>query len=365
MSDVHAAPEAEVVTIPAIAPAEQSNTPIDVSQAARALSEWRKTRDKPAEPPAPEKEAPAEPPQELAETPNSEPDEGAETTEAQEPAELPPIEPPRSWSKEWKEEFATYPREAQEKILQREQERDSAIRRGQNEVADARKQIEAERQAAEQARKQYETALPQLLQALQDQQAGEFADVKTPADIEKLCDDDPLRFIKWTAHQQKVAAVHREFQQVQERQAIEYKKQWSDYASKQDAELAERAPELKDPERARKVADGARGVLKDLGFNDQELGQLWNGEASLSLRDHRLQLLLLDGVKYREAKASVSKPTPKPVPPVQRPGAAPNKGAQLVARVEEASQKLSNARGNAAVQAGLELLRAQRAASRR
>jgi hypothetical protein len=55
-----------------------------------------------------------------------------------------PIEPPRSWSREQKEEFRTYPREAQEKVAFRERERETALRRGQNEVAEQRKAVEAE-----------------------------------------------------------------------------------------------------------------------------------------------------------------------------------------------------------------------------
>src|SRR6185312_12035210 len=78
--------------------------------------------DKPDETPAAES---AEP--ELAETPDSDPETApAEATETDEPA-LPTIDPPRSWTKEDKEEFATYPREAQEKIARREQERETAL----------------------------------------------------------------------------------------------------------------------------------------------------------------------------------------------------------------------------------------------
>jgi hypothetical protein len=51
------------------------------------------------------------------------------------------IEPPRSWPKEWKEEFKTYPREAQEKIAAREADREKALRIAQNKLAEERKRL--------------------------------------------------------------------------------------------------------------------------------------------------------------------------------------------------------------------------------
>ena len=102
-------------------------------------------------------------------------------TESADPAanEPPSIEPPRSWTKEAKERWASLPRETQEYLAEREQERDREFRRSQNEAADKLKGLTAKEQAVEQARQQYEAALPLLFQTLQHQQAGEFADIKT------------------------------------------------------------------------------------------------------------------------------------------------------------------------------------------
>ena len=89
------------------------------------------------------------------------------------------------------------PRETQEYLASREQERDREIRRSQNEAAEQRKALDAERSKVEQARAQYESALPQLLETLQQQQAGEFGDVKTLADVEKLAREDWPRYLQW------------------------------------------------------------------------------------------------------------------------------------------------------------------------
>jgi hypothetical protein len=52
---------------------------------------------------------------------------------------LPPIDPPRSWTKAEKERFQSLPRETQEYLHTREQEREREFRRGQNEAAEQRK----------------------------------------------------------------------------------------------------------------------------------------------------------------------------------------------------------------------------------
>src|SRR6478735_8945483 len=130
MSDVNTAPggDGEAVTVVPVS----SDEPISARDAANAVVDFRRKRDAEAR---------------------------GEQPEAPEPAEEPPIEPPRSWTKEEKAEFATYPREAQEKIARREQDREAALRKGQNEHAEKLKGLTAKEQQVEQARQQYEAAL--------------------------------------------------------------------------------------------------------------------------------------------------------------------------------------------------------------
>jgi len=339
MSDVNTAPggDGEAVTVVPVS----SEEPISARDAANAVVDFRRKRDAEARGEQPEAPAQAAEPEPLADEANANPPEEApgEQTEAPEPAEEPPIEPPRSWTKEEKAEFATYPREAQEKIARREQDREAALRRGQNETADKLKGLTAREQQLEQARQQYEQALPVLLQTLQQQQQGEFSDIKTMADVEKLAREDWPRYALWDAQQKKIAAVTQEVTASQERQAQEYKTKWAEFASKEDAKFIELAPEMADKEKATKVADASVALLKDLGFSDQDLGKLWNGEASLSLRDHRAQLLIRDAARYREAQKAVKAPV-KAVPQVQRPGVAKPKGADDDLRLKNLEQQL-------------------------
>lgn len=311
---------------PAVSDAPAVNTEsTSASEAARALSQrrWEKQRQSQAPEPAAEA-APVETPQEFAPEANAAPETDPGETQDAEPATEPTIEPPRSWTKDEKERFASLPRETQEYIAQREQDREREIRRSQNEAAETRKASEAERVKAEQARQQYEQALPVLMETLQAQQAGQFADIKTQADVQRLASEDPLRYIQWNAHREQVSALQNEMRQAQERQAHEWNQKWQDFASKEDARTVEAIPELADPKQRAKVQEAALSYLKDKGFTESELGSAWNGQASLSLRDHRIQGLIRDAVKYREQQeiAKQKLATPKPLPTVQKPGVA-------------------------------------------
>src|SRR5262249_28743249 len=81
-------------------------------------------------------------------------------------------------------------------------------------------------------------------------------------------------------------------------------------------------------------------VLRELGFDEAELAQSWNGAKDISLRDHRLQLLIRDAVLWREAQAKAKAAALKPVPPVQRPGASPTQAVRKEAELTNLSKRL-------------------------
>jgi hypothetical protein len=312
-----------IVSVPVVTPADSDS--ISASEAARQLSSFRWKRDNPdaveQQPAAPEQAAAAD---DLAETPDSDPQEEvpAEQTPEAEPAEKPPIDPPRSWTKEAKERWSALPPETQEYLAQREQERDREVRRSQNEAAENRKAIEAERQQAEQVRKQYEAQLPALMQALQEAQAGTFSDIKTMDDVTRLAAEDPFRYLQWQAHQTKLQAVNYEAEQAKSRQANEHKSAWATHVQTENAKAAEHHPELADPAKAKSLQSAAIDLLSEKGFTQDELTKLGNGDEKLSIFDHRVQSLLIDGVKYQQAQKAPPKAIPKPVPAVQKPGVA-------------------------------------------
>jgi len=255
-------------------------------------------------------------------------------------AELSPIEPPWSWTKEDKELFASLPRATRERLAERERSREGDFLRRQNEAAEKLKGLAAKEQAVELARQTYEAALPQLLQTLQQQQAGEFADIKSMAEVERLAREDWPRYLLWDLQQKKVAEVTQHMLAAQHRQAQEKLTQFVEFAKRQDDLFKEKVPDMADETKAAELQKQALAVLGDLGFDEAELIPLWNGHKELSLRDHRLQLLIRDATLWREAQTKAKAAVTKPVPPVQRPGAATARQGTDEARVQHLTQRL-------------------------
>jgi len=351
MTDQTTAPDAgtDIPSLPVATPAEHDSTPITASEAARQLAAWRHKRANPdagAAPPAgategaagaqPDPAAQAEP----AAPPTAEAP--GETTPPVDPAavEQPPIEPPRSWTAEDKEIFRTLPRATQENLAARDRARQTEFRRSQNEAAELRKAMDVERSEVTQARARYEQALPALLQTLQEQQAGEFQDIRTMADVEKLAREDWPRYALWDAAQKKIAAVAQEVQAAQNRQVQEYHAQWNNYATRQDQLLLDKVPDLSDTTKAQKLADAAAAVYRDVGFSEDELRALWSGQASVSLRDARLSQIVIDAARWREAKANAARAVKPGLPPVQRPGAAASRPSAGEVDIQALEKKL-------------------------
>jgi hypothetical protein len=345
-----AVPYAIEVTAPADTPAALSSH--DAAAVLRKLRQ--KTNDTTTEPAratpaASATESTAEPAEDTApvdssdgrERPDAAQDPG-EKTEATDPAavELPSIEPPRSWTKEDKELFASLPRATQERLAERERLRESDFLRRQNETAEKLKGLSAKEQAVEQARQHYEAALPQLLATLQSQQAGEFADIKSMADVERLAREDWPRYLLWDLQQKKTAEVGQQLVAAQHRQVVEKLAQFTDFAKREDDLFKEKVPDMADEAKAAELQKKALAVLGDLGFDEAELAQSWNGQRDLSLRDHRVQLLIRDATLWREAQAKAKAAAQKPVPPVQRPGAATSRAGTDEARVQHLAQRL-------------------------
>ena len=361
MTDATRAPGSDSAPVSVEAtPAITAPESFSAEEAANYLTELRKPKQ-----PAESADDPATADPKLVDEANPEPADkqpiGEEEPEAADPEaeELPPIEPPRSWTKDEQERFKSYPRELQAYLSEREQQRDRELRRSQNEAAEHRKAVEAERAQAEQARKEYEAKLPAIMQALQDAQAGAFADIKTVDDVQRLAAEDPLRYLQWQAHQQKLQAVAYEQEQAGKRQQQEHLASWTKFQNDENAKAAELHPELADPEKAKHLREGVVELFRDKGFTETDLNNMAAG-ATYSPFDHRWQSILVDALKYREAQKAKPVAVAKPVPPVQRPGVAPPRGAAKTENLQALSAKLDR---SGSVDDALELLAARRKAS--
>lgn len=328
MSDVMAVETGgEPVSVPFTPPTEADNTPTNISEAARQLSSWRAKQREPQEP---KSEAPAAPDAAAAEQPESEaqandaapPVEATGETQATDPVEEQPLDLPRSWSKEKEAVWTKLDRATQQFLLEHDSEVSKGVRNAQNEAAEQRKALEAERQQAEQLKRQYEAQLPMMEQLIQSQLYGEFSDIKTPEDASKLAKDDPLRYLQYTAKLQELQVWQKASQEAQQRQHQEVHTQLQNWAKSQDEEIEREFAKVPETER-KALAQEAKRLLTDYGFTEQQLSELWGGSI---LRSAPLQRMMADAARYHIAKRTASKPVAKPVPPVQRPGVAQPKG---------------------------------------
>lgn len=329
MPDEAAAPAANDTAAPA-APTGGSTGDI-----ASFLTERRK---------APPSTEPATPAGGAAEESSSEEDDAGPAeapgeTEADDEAGEPPVEAPRTWTKAERDAFASLPREHQQMLADRERERDAHYQRGLQDAAEQRKAATTERQAAEQARQQYEQALPNLVQQFQAGFSAEFADIKTWEDAEALQRDDPYRFGRYQLLREKGIALTQEAQRVSQQQRQDGAQRWQQFVADQDARFLEKAPEFKDAKKSAALAVEARTMFNDLGFSGEELTGAWEHGQPLSLRDHRVQLLVRDALRYRAAEKARKAAQPKPVPPVQRPGVAAPKGEASPAYIRDLTTK--------------------------
>lgn len=363
MDDVNALPQGEVTVIPA------SGGEASIREAARSVADFRYKREaeaarqeeKPAE--SAEAETPATAEQESAPEADTSPEAVTSETEANDQAaELPPIEPPKSWTKEAKERWNSYTRDAQEEIARVEQGREREFLRSQQEAAEQRKAAQAQQSEAEKVRQQYEAQLPALMQALQEAHVGAFPDIRTVDDLAKLQREDPFRFQEWQVQQMKLQAVQTELQKADERKSQERLTKRQSYEAEQNKRLAELLPEAADPKKFSEIQNSVVSNLNDRGIPTKQL-QEWmqddTGHAILS--NASMQKLMVDGLKYQEIQKAKSNIVAKPLPPAQRSGAG-NTNVGNKAQIQELNKQLTNATGIRAIRLAAEITRLGRKA---
>jgi hypothetical protein len=340
-------------------PKDALNDAVDpIREAARLLASARKPKQQ-AAPAAPDEGSQYEPAQESeAKAEDASPEEAPGEAEEADPAEqLPPVEPPRSWTKEDKELFNSLPRETQERLSDRERSRERDFLQRQNEAAEKIKGLSVKEQALEQQRSQYEAALPVLLQNLQSGMAAEFADIRTMSDVTQMANEDWPRYVRWDAAQKQAAAVQNELTATEQRRQAERSQKWNEYVSREDQLFNEKVPEMADAKKAAQLRDSAIKTLEDIGFTQNELSKMWHENDVF--RDHRMQMLILDAVKYRDGQAKAKTITAKPLPKVQAPGTARGKGDSEMGRLQNLTQQLENASGMNALRIATEIRRMQ------
>lgn len=351
---------------------------LSVADAARAYADWRAKQAAGANNSQRERER-SEPPEGGSAEPPPAAEQSAEEADATSPGtepnrddeqpdlddKHPLIEPPASWTDEPRQHWNKLDPATQAYLVEYDKKTSAAVSRAQHESAEQLKGLQAREQAMEQARLQFEQLSAAALQDLQRQLAGEFADIRTMEDVEKLATNDWARYLRWDVFQKNLAAKMAVQRDAQMRQQQEQRDQFSRFALEADKKFIERNPEFADPEKAGKIQAVAIAALRDVGFSEEELQRHWNGQDVLSMRDPRVQSMFADAARYRLAQEAVKKVSAKPLPPVQRPGVSHDGTPDRDAQIKSLQRQLDRATGVSAIRLATQLTQLQREAQAR
>ena len=150
------------------------------------------------------------------------------------------------------------------------------------EVAEARKAVEAERQRIDEAsrlRDQYAERLGVIEQMLSQTEKAE--------DLSALKETDPIGYAVRVAEQaereKQLSAVRAEQQRLAQQQQTEQSERLKAHLASEAAKLREAIPEMGDEIKADVVRRDIREFAKSIGFSDQELASVYDSRAVLAL----------------------------------------------------------------------------------
>jgi hypothetical protein len=285
------------------------------------------------------------------------PQEATGETQESDPAETPPLDLPRSWTKEQAEHWKALPRATQEFLTEQASKQSDDVRRVQNEAAAERKAAQAEREQAVQERKMLAAKLPEVERAVQEFLAHKYPDIRSMDDVAKMAHEaerlwpiDPFaageigaRLKAWEVDQQKIALSLADARNAQASEARERESNLFKYQAEETSKLAEFHPEIKKPDELKALTTKAVNHLKSFDFTDQQLNEYTAQGDKPFIYSAGFQRILLNSLKYEEMKATAPKAIPKPVPAVQRPGVVTtNRGADAI----KASREKLNSTGS-------------------
>ena len=196
--------------------------------------------------------------------------------------------------------------------LQKGYSRTQDYTRKTQQVAEMRKQTEAQLTAIRAEREQY----AQLLGALSEQVK---AAAEPQIDWDRLYQEDPIEYVRqrevMRENREKAAAIQAEQQRLAEISQQEQMQQLQAHKAKQSQALLEAIPTWKDPAKAKAEKAMLIEFGQKMGFTPQELGNIY---------DHRVVLALRKAALYdqMQAKRQGIKPVTNNGPKPAKPGAA-------------------------------------------
>lgn len=195
------------------------------------------------------------------------------------------------------------------------QQRDQDYRQKTMELADQRKALEAE---SSQALERWQQSVQRLDETIDT--FNVLLAEPSREEMNRLLETDPVQY-------QRVKAQLDERREILEKAKGEQRKLREDavreaqanqtkYRAEQQSLLAEKFPDVRDPEKLQKFERAAADYLKVMGYSDEEVTR------AFTFFDHRNILMLGDAMKYRameNGKGELTKKV-KRIPKVQKPG---------------------------------------------
>lgn len=183
-----------------------------------------------------------------------------------------PIDAPLSWAKDAKEVFAKIPREAQEIIIARERDRETAVQAKFREAAGTRQAVETE------ARQALATIMQNHQQALQ--QYEQMFQVPEP-DLNLLNSDDPAQRTLYFQQEAQYRAAHAQRQQLtqqmqeaeQHAQAIQLHQQQAELQAEHQMLEEKLGTEWSDPSARAKLLGDLTPIAAELGYPQELIAQ--------------------------------------------------------------------------------------------
>jgi len=180
------------------------------------------------------------------------------------------------------------------------------------EVAEARKAVESERQRIDEAsrlRDQYAERLGVIEQMLNQTEKSE--------DLSALKETDPIGYAVRVAEQaereKQLNAVRAERQRLAQQQEAEQSERLKAHLATEASKLREAIPDMSDEVKGEVVKREIREFAKSIGFSDQELAQVYDSRAVLTL----YKAMQYD--KLQKGKAQVTKKVQQ-APKMLKPG---------------------------------------------
>jgi hypothetical protein len=167
-----------------------------------------------------------------------------------------------------------------------------------------------------------------------------------PVALNLMQRQNPERHAQVMNHINAIQGTLNQANQLQQRQqalaAQQYQADWTRFSAEEDSKFIQRNPEMADPAQSQAIVNKAANYMRNIGFSDRDINALWHGQNSVSVRDHRVQQLIMDAMKYREARAAVPNAKAKiQAARVQKPGASGDRPSDQEAGLRHLNERLN------------------------